>query len=152
MVGTELDRIDKELLKILQDDADLTYAQLGKMLNISPSTVYMRIKRLKERGIIKRIIAEVDPEQLGYRLRSLIFLSIDVKKYNTIVEKLKEIPQVKVIYDVTGEWTFALEALVRDHKELSELLDVIGSVDGVQHTSTAVVLRVIKEERKVTPP
>jgi len=60
-------------------------------------------------------------------------------------------PQIKVIYDITGEWTFALEILVKDHKELSELLDKVGTIDGVQHTSTAVVLRVIKEERKISP-
>ena len=111
----------------------------------------MRVKRLKERGIIKRIVAEVDPEVLGYRLRSLVFITIDIKNYNKVVEELLTIPQVKVVYDITGEWAFALEVLVKDHKELSELLDRIGSINGVQHTSTAVVLRVIKEDRKVLP-
>ncbi len=89
---------------------------------------------------------------MGYNLRSLVFLAVDIKKYNDIVQALLKIPQIKVIYDITGEWTFALEILVRDHKELSELLDKIGTIEGVQHTSTAVVLRVIKEDRKVTPP
>ena len=152
MSELEFDRIDKELLNILQENAELTYAELGKRLGISPSTVYMRIKKLREKGVIKRIVAEVNPEVLGYRLRSLIFVSIDVKKYSSVVRELVKIPQIKVIYDITGEWTFALEALVRDHKELSELLDRIGEIDGVQHTSTAVVLRVIKEERRVLPP
>ncbi|MEM2757725.1 MAG: winged helix-turn-helix transcriptional regulator [Sulfolobales archaeon] len=82
----ELDPIDKELLKILQDNADLTYADIGKLLNLSPSTVYMRIRRLKERGLIKRIVAEADPAKLGYRLRALIFLDIDIKKYSKVVD------------------------------------------------------------------
>ncbi|MCD6428898.1 MAG: Lrp/AsnC family transcriptional regulator [Desulfurococcales archaeon] len=150
-MSLELDRVDKELLKILQENADLTYAELGRMLGISPSTVYMRVKRLKEKGIIKRIVAEVNSEILGYKLRSLIFLTVDVKKYNKVIEELSKLPQVKVIYDITGEWTFALEVLAKDHIELSDLLDKIGSIDGVQQTSTAVVLRVIKEDRKVIP-
>ena len=150
-MSLELDRVDKELLKILQENADLTYAELGRMLGISPSTVYMRVKRLKEKGVIKRIIAEVNSEILGYKLRSLIFLTVDVKKYNKVIEELSKLPQVKVIYDITGEWTFALEVLAKDHIELSDLLDRIGSIDGVQQTSTAVVLRVIKEDRKVIP-
>jgi len=150
-LSLELDRVDKELLKILQENADLTYAELGRMLGISPSTVYMRVKRLKEKGVIKRIIAEVNSEILGYKLRSLIFLTVDVKKYNKVIEELSKLPQVKVIYDITGEWTFALEVLAKDHIELSDLLDRIGSIDGVQQTSTAVVLRVIKEDRKVIP-
>jgi len=148
----ELDRIDRELLNLLQENAELTYAELGKRLGISPSTVYMRVKKLKEKGVIKRIVAEVNPEVLGYKLRSIIFVSIDVKKYNSVVKALSKIPQIKIIYDITGEWTFALEALVRDHQELSSLLDKIGNIDGVQHTSTAVVLRVIKEDKKVLPP
>ncbi|OYT48489.1 MAG: AsnC family transcriptional regulator [Desulfurococcales archaeon ex4484_42] len=152
MPELELDRIDRELLNLLQENAELTYAELGKRLGISPSTVYMRVKKLKEKGVIKRIVAEVNPEVLGYKLRSIIFVSIDVKKYNSVVEALSKIPQIKIIYDITGEWTFALEALVRDHQELSSLLDKIGNIDGVQHTSTAVVLRVIKEDKKVLPP
>ena len=152
MPELELDKIDRELLNLLQENAELTYAELGKRLGISPSTVYMRVKKLKEKGVIKRIIAEVNPEVLGYKLRSIIFVSIDVKKYNSVVEALSKIPQIKIIYDITGEWTFALEALVRDHQELSSLLDKIGNIDGVQHTSTAVVLRVIKEDKKVLPP
>ncbi len=152
MAILDLDEIDKKLINILQENADLTYAELGRILGISPSTVYMRVKRLKERGIVKRIVAEVSPEMLGFNLRSLVFLAVDIKKYNDIVQELLKLPQVKVIYDITGEWTFALEVLVRDHKELSDLLDKIGTIEGVQHTSTAVVLRVIKEDRKVSPP
>ncbi|MCD6324387.1 MAG: Lrp/AsnC family transcriptional regulator [Desulfurococcales archaeon] len=147
----DLDEIDKKLIDILQENADLTYAELGRMLGISPSTVYTRVKRLKERGFIKRVVAEVSPEMMGYNLRSLVFLAVDVKKYNNIVNELLKHQQIKVIYDITGEWTFALEILVKDHKELTDLLDKVGSIEGVQQTSTAVVLRVIKEDRKVVP-
>jgi len=148
-VNEELDNVDRELLKILQENADLTYAEIGKLLNLSPSTVYMRIKRLKDRGLIRRVIAEVDSVKLGFKLKSLVFLDIDIKKYSKVVEVLKDIPQVKVIYDVTGEWALVLEVLVRDHKELSEILDKIGGIDGVYSTSTMVVLRTIKEDRRI---
>lgn len=148
-VVDELDHIDRELLKVLQDNADLTYSDIGRLLNLSPSTVYMRIKRLKDRGLIRRIVAEVDPAKLGFKLRALIFLDIDIKKYSKVVELIRGLQQVKAVYDVTGEWALVLEVLVRDHKELSDLLDMIGSVDGVYSTSTMIVLRTIKEERKV---
>ncbi len=150
-IGEELDPIDKELIKILQDNADLTYTEIGKLLNLSPSTVYMRVRRLKDKGLIRRIVAEVDPAKLGYRLKALIFIDMDVKKYSKVVEGIKELPQVKVIYDVTGEWALVLEVLVKDHKELSELLDKIGGIDGVYSTSTMVILRTIKEDRKIYP-
>ena len=145
----EISELDKKLLNILQENADLTYSEIGKILGVSPSTVYMRLRKLKERGLIKRIVAEVAPELVGLSLRALVFLSIDVRKYSDIASKLANIPNVKAIYDVTGEWTLVAEVYVKDHKELSDLLDVIGTLEGVQRTSTAVVLRVIKEDRKV---
>ncbi|MEM3848885.1 MAG: Lrp/AsnC family transcriptional regulator [Zestosphaera sp.] len=144
-----LDELDKKILNVLQENADVTYSELGKMLGVSPSTVYMRLRKLKERGFIKRIVAEVSPELVGLNLRALIFLTIDVRKYNDIVGKLAGISNVKTVYDVTGEWALVAEVYVKDHKELSEMLDVIGSLEGVQRTSTAVVMRVIKEDRKV---
>jgi len=148
-VVQEISELDKKLLNILQENADLPYSEIGKILGVSPSTVYMRLRKLKERGLIKRIVAEVAPELVGLNLRALVFLSIDVRKYSDIASKLANIPNVKAIYDVTGEWTLVAEVYVKDHKELSDLLDVIGTLEGVQRTSTAVVLRVIKEDRKV---
>ncbi len=144
-----LDDVDRKLLNILQDNADLTYAEIGKILGVSPSTVYMRIKKLKEKGYIRRIVAEVPPEVVGINLRALILLNVDLKKYNDVVQKLLSYPQIKVVYDITGEWTFLVEVFVKDHKELSELLDSLGSIEGIQKSTTLVVLKVIKEDRKV---
>ncbi|MCS7099151.1 MAG: Lrp/AsnC family transcriptional regulator [Sulfolobales archaeon] len=151
MSSTALDEVDLKLLEILQENADLTYAEIAKKVGVSPSTAYMRIKRLKERGFIKKIVAVVNPELLGFRLKALIFMSIDVKKFAKVVEALSGIPQVQDIYDVTGEWTLVCSLLVQDHTELSKVLDQIGSVDGVLNTSTLIVLRTIKENKVVLP-
>jgi len=146
-----LDDVDIKILDTLQEDADLTYAEIAKRVGVSPSTVYMRIRKLKDQGIIKRLVAVVDPDLLGYKLKALLFMTIDIKKFNKVVENLSSIPQVKSIYDVTGEWSLVCTLLVKDHTELSKLLDQIGSIDGVLNTSTLVVLRVLKEDNKVLP-
>jgi Lrp/AsnC family transcriptional regulator for asnA, asnC and gidA len=151
MPNRGLDEVDIKILSILQDNADLTYAEIARIVGVSTSTVFMRIKKLKEQGYIKRIVAEVNPELLGYKLKALVFLSIDVKKFNQVVEALRSMPQIKEIYDVTGEWTLVCTLLVKDHAELSKVLDAIGSIDGVESTSTLVVLRTMKEEHKVLP-
>jgi DNA-binding Lrp family transcriptional regulator len=146
-----LDDVDIKILDTLQEDADLTYAEIAKRVGVSPSTVYMRIRKLKDQGFIKRLVAVVDPDLLGYKLKALLFMTIDIKKFNKVVENLSSIPQVKSIYDVTGEWSLVCTLLVKDHTELSKLLDQIGSIDGVLNTSTLVVLRVLKEDNKVLP-
>lgn len=151
MGARDLDEIDVKLLEILQENADLTYAEMARMVGVSPSTVYMRVKKLRERGYIRKIVAVVNPEQLGYKLRALVFVLADVKKFNKVLEALSSIPQVRSIYDVTGEWSLACSVLVRDHTELSKVLDLIGSIDGVLNTSTLVVLRTLKENDKVLP-
>ncbi len=145
----ELSETDLKLLKILQENADLTYAELSKYVNLSPSTVYVRIKRLKEMGIIKRIVAEIDHRRLGFEVKALIFIEADPKKLPSVANELKKLPNIVALYDITGEYHFVAIAIARDNSDLARILDIIGSIDGVRTTKTAVVLRILKEKVSV---
>ena len=146
----ELDETDRKLLNIIQENADLTYAEIAKILGISQSSVYVRLKRLRERGYIKKVIAVLNTEKLGLNLKCFIFINVDTKKYDYVIEVLKEFPEITAIYDVTGEYTLIAQALTHNQKELASLLDKIGNIDGVLSTKTVVVLRTIKENLKIT--
>lgn len=145
----ELDEVDRKLLNIIQENADLTYAELANILGISQSSVYVRLKKLKDKGYIKRIIAVLNTEKLGLNLKCFIFINIDIKKYDYVIERLKDFDKIVAIYDVTGEYALIVQALVHNQKELATLLDEIGNIDGVVSTKTVVVLRTIKENLRV---
>lgn len=149
MVRTELDRIDKKLLELLQKDAKTPYSKLSKELGVSEATIHLRIKRLRERGVIKAFQAIVDPEKVGKGIVAIIAITADPKKFNEVLEQLKELEDVYEIYDVTGEYYAILKIRVGSREELARLLDKIGSIDGILSTRTMYVLRTIKEETRI---
>ncbi len=149
MRHAELDRIDKRLLELLQEDAKMPYSKISRELGVSEATIHLRIKRLREKGIIKGFQAIVDPEKVGKGVVAIVAITADPKKFEYVLEKLKEIDDIYEIYDVTGEYYAILKIRVGTREELARLLDKIGSIDGVLSTRTMYVLRVIKEETKI---
>jgi Lrp/AsnC family transcriptional regulator for asnA, asnC and gidA len=144
-----LDDIDKSLLRILQDNAKTPYSQISKQLGISEATVHLRIKKLVKLGVIKRFQAIVDPEKVGKDVVAIVALTVDPKKYESVLEKLKSMPDVYDIYDVTGEYYTILKVRVGSREELTKVLDEIGGIEGVESTRTMFVLRTIKEESRI---
>jgi len=140
-----IDDLDKKILNILQKNADLTYAEIAKEVNVSPSTVHLRVKRLKELGYIKSIIAVVDPGKLGLNIRAYVFIKTDPKKHNEALEKIAKIKEVVELYDITGEYSAIAKVYATDNEGLARILDTLGQIEGVLSTSTSLVMRAIKE-------
>ena len=144
-----LDRLDKEILEILQEDGRISYSKIAQMLNMSESTIHMRIKRLKELGILRGFYADIDMEKIGLKVLAFVQLKADPKKYEQVLNVLKEMKEVAEIYDVTGEYYALVKVVVPSNEDLAKVLDDIGKLDGVTDTYTMMVLRVIKEGKKV---
>lgn len=140
-----IDDLDKKILNILQENADLTYAEIAKKVNVSPSTVHLRVKRLKELGYIKSIIAVVDPIRLGFNIRAYVFIKTDPKKHNEALGKISKIKEVVELYDITGEYSAIAKIYATDNEGLARILDILGQIEGVLSTSTSLVMRPIKE-------
>ncbi|BFH73552.1 Lrp/AsnC family transcriptional regulator [Sulfurisphaera javensis] len=144
-----LDDIDKKILKILQEDARTPFSKIAKMLNLSESTIHIRIKRLKENGVIKGFYVDVDPEKIGYNVIAFVLIKADPKKYEQILKKIYEFKEVYEIFDVTGEYYALLKVRVKSREELATILDKIGNMEGVTSTYTMFVLRTIKEMKTI---
>ncbi|OYT59370.1 MAG: AsnC family transcriptional regulator [Desulfurococcales archaeon ex4484_217_1] len=140
-----IDDLDKKILNILQKNADLTYAEIAKEVNVSPSTVHLRVKRLKELGYIKFIVAVVDPRKLGLNIRAYVFIKTDPKKHNEALEKIAKMKEVVELYDITGEYSAVAKVYATDNEGLAKILDTLGQIEGVLSTSTSLVMRAIKE-------
>ncbi len=142
-----LDDVDRKIISILQQDSRISFSRLAKMLNLSESTIHMRIKRLREAGVIRGFCVDVDLDKVGMNALAFVLLKADPKKYDDILRKLAEIKEVFEIYDVTGEYYALLKVRVSDKEELAKVLDKIGNMEGVNSTYTMFVLRVIKEKK-----
>lgn len=141
-----LDEIDMKLLKILQENAKTSYSKISKMLGVSEATVHLRIKKLKDMGIIKKFQAIIDPEKVGKGVMAIIAITAEPKKFDKVLASLAKIDDIYEIYDVTGEYYAILKVRVRSREELARVLDTIGNIDGILSTKTMYVLRVIKED------
>ncbi len=148
-MSVKLDRIDKKLLEILQENAKTPYSKISEQLGVSEATVHLRIKKLLKLGVIKRFQAIVDPEKVGKRVLAIVAITATPQKYEKVLEELKKMPEIYEIYDVTGEYYTITKVRVSNRDELARVLDKIGSIDGVESTRTMYVLRVIKEEHRI---
>jgi len=145
----ELDKIDKKLLEILQDNAKTPYSIIADKLGVSEATVHLRIKKLQKMGVIKRFQAIIDPDKVGKNIIAIVAITAVPQKYESVLGRLKEMSDVYEIYDVTGEYYTITKVRVSNREELARILDKIGKIEGVESTRTMYVLRVIKEETRI---
>ncbi len=142
---TGLDEVDKKILAILQRNSRTPLREISKEVGLAESTVYERIKKLKERGIIKKFTVILDPESLGFEILAFILIKSKAGMYSHVATELKQYPQIVEIYETTGDYDMLVKIRTGGSDELNEFLDRIGEIDGVVATHTMVVLKVHKE-------
>jgi Lrp/AsnC family leucine-responsive transcriptional regulator len=146
-----LDRRDLAILGVLQDDARATYAEIGKKVGLSPSSVHQRVRKLEESGVIRGYRAEVDPEALGLYVTSFVAaMPLDPKQPDDLPDRLREFPEVEACYSVAGEANYVLKVRTSTTEALEDLLRKIREKGGVQ-TRTTIVLSTPFEDRPLRP-
>ncbi len=142
---TGLDDVDRKILAILQKNSRTPLREISKEVGLAESTVYERIKKLKEKGIIKKFTVILDPNALNFKLMAFILIKAKAGRYSAVAEELKKYPEIVEIYETTGDYDMLLKIRTRGSEELNEFLDTIGEIEGVEATHTMVVLKVHKE-------
>ena len=145
MVRVALDETDKKILMILQKNSRTPLREISKVVGLAESTIYERIKKLKENGVIKKFTVILDPEALGFTMLSFILIKAKAGKYAHVAKELIKYPEIVEIYETTGDYDMIVKIRTRGSEELNEFLDRIGEIDGVEATHTMVVLKVHKE-------
>ncbi|MEM1530531.1 MAG: Lrp/AsnC family transcriptional regulator [Candidatus Bathyarchaeia archaeon] len=145
-----MDEVDREILRMLQEDARISFRKIAERLNMSEATVFVRVKKLLKKGIIKGFTTIVSPEALGKRMTAFVLISADPKKLQKVLETLSRMKDVYEVYDVTGTYYAIAKVRAEDQTQLARIIDEIGMIDGVTSTETALVLRSIKEEMRIS--
>ena len=116
-----LDEIDLKLLAELERDADRTNAELAGVVALSPAATYNRIRRLRDEGVISRIVARVDPAEVGFSLQVYVAVTLarhDEVAHRRFAEAVAEMPEVLSADWVTGETDALLWVVARNVSEL----------------------------------
>ena len=131
---------DEALLSLLREDARASTAQIARRLGLSRTTVQSRIERLQRSGVIAGYTVRVADEYERDRIRALILLTVLPKQMTSVVEALRAMPEVRSLQSVSGPWDLVAVAVVPTIGEMDELTDRIGTVPGVERTTSSLVL------------
>ncbi len=142
----ELDDVDKKILRELQRDARLSFKTIAKEVGVSEATIFVRVKKLTQNGVLRGFKAIVEPKAVGKNLTAFILIRAQPKAYPAMLAALMKLEDVYEIYDVTGQYYSILKARTSGTDELSKIIDEIGAVEGVAGTETMIVFRTVKEE------
>ena len=147
------DEQDRTILARLTENARVSWAELAQELGLSAPAVAERVKRLRQRGVIRGFHAVLDPPSLGLGLTA--FISVSLAHPRDRAEFLKTVRkrgEVKEAHHLAGEDDYLMKVHCRDTAHLEHLLtDILKSVKGVQRTRTSIVLGTVKELATVTP-
>jgi len=131
-----------KILSFLEKDMETPYQTIASQLGVSVATVYNRVRRLKQTGLIKKVTAHIDYERLGYAISALVGVSVSPKAKDQILKEFKKLSQVRTIYEITGRYDYLLEILARNTDELRQLLtEEMGKIDDILRTETMVIMR-----------
>ncbi len=146
-----IDEIDRQILNILQQNARTSNAEIARQIEMAPSAVLERIRRLEAKGVIQGYEARINPETVGLGVLAFVFVrSRDFDGEVKTGELLSQLPEVQEIHDIAGEDCFLLKVRTPDVKSLGRLLrERIGSTGDVQSTRTTIVLETVRESARL---
>lgn len=146
-----LDGRDLAIIAALQDDARATYADVGRRVGLSPSSVHDRVRKLEQTGVIRGYRAVIDAESLGLYVTALIAVTpLDPMQPDDLPERVREFGEVEDCLSVAGEANYILKVRTRTTAHLEELIRRLREKGGVQ-TRTTVVLSIPFEGRPRLP-
>ena len=137
-----IDKLDLQIIQHLMQDANISYADLGKKLFVSPGTVHVRIKKLQDNGIVSGTRLHVDLKKLGYDV--IAFIGIYLEKsslYDVVAKDLKKIPEIVRMNYTTGNYSIFAEIVCKDISQLRRVLhDELQKIKGIERTETFISL------------
>ena len=138
-----IDAVDRVILAILSDDARITNQSLAERAGIAPSTALVRMRSLRERGVIRGFHAEVDLAALGRPLEALIAVRLTAharEQIDAFTATIRALPGVLMVFHLTGVTDYLVWVAAADPQDLREfVVDHIASHPAVSHAETSII-------------
>ncbi len=135
-----MDVIDEQLLLALRDNARASTARLARLVGRSRTSVQSRLERLEREGVIVGYSVRVSPEHELGAVRAHVMIKVGPKEARAVTAALKAIPQVRVLHSVSGDVDLIAVAASASVAEMDEVIDRIGGLDGVERTTSSIIL------------
>jgi DNA-binding Lrp family transcriptional regulator len=153
-----LDEKDLEVLKFLQTNCKMTAKEIAKKIGSPITTVYAKIKRMEELGIIKQYKAILDPKKLDKGTTAFILASFAYRpggrekplSQRDVARQIAVLPEVQEVHIITGGWDILIKVKADHVDTLGKLvMDKLRMVEGVENTLSCIVYESVKETTDV---
>lgn len=144
----QLDQTDLNILRTIQQNAKLTTKELAVAVNLSPTPVFERLKRMERQGYIRRYVAVLDAEKLDRGL--IVFCNVKLRHMNRdiahdFVSRVSAIPEVTECYNISGNYDYLLKVHARDMKQYQEfVINKLGTIESLGSLESTFVMSEVK--------
>jgi Lrp/AsnC family transcriptional regulator, regulator for asnA, asnC and gidA len=142
MNSDDIDKLDRKILTVLQQDARTPFQEMSRELNVSGGTVHVRYNKLKDHGVIKGSKLLIDYGKLGYDVTAFIGVNLhNAGDYRAVLEKLKNMPEITEAHYTTGTYSIFIKVVAKSTTGLHTFLtEKLQTLKEIQSTETFISL------------
>jgi len=134
------DKLDRDLITLLQANARASTANLARKLGVARTTVLARLARLERSGVVVGYTVRLAADEDEHSVQAYVGIVTDPKKARDVTQRLAGLPELRQLCSVSGEVDYIALLRAESTARLDGLLDEIGGIDGVVKTTSSVVL------------
>ena len=138
-----IDKLDLQIINVMMNDSEISYAELGKKLFVSAGTIHVRIKKLQDINVIIGTRMNIDIKLLGYDCTAFVGIYLEKSSlYDNVAVELKKIPEIVRLNYITGNYSMFIEVVCKDITQLRKVLhDDLQKIKGIERTETFISLQ-----------
>jgi Lrp/AsnC family transcriptional regulator for asnA, asnC and gidA len=141
---TNLDELDQDIVKLLQEDGRLSNTDIAKRVGVSEATVRRRIAKLEKDDMV-RVVAITNPFKVGSGIMAFMGLQVENSCLRQVERALVDLPETRFVGVMLGGYDIIIEVWFETNEDLFEFMaDTIGSIDGIQRSETFQIMRLSK--------
>jgi DNA-binding Lrp family transcriptional regulator len=143
-----MDQLDGAILDLFANEPRVGVLEASRRLGVARGTVQARLDRLQAGGVVRGWGPQVDPAALGFAVTAFVTLGIrQIRGHDPLGARLAAVPEVLEVHTITGSGDLLCRVVARSNADLQRVIDLIVEVDGVERTSTVIVLATLVEHR-----
>lgn len=153
---TQLDKTDRHILELLQNNARISNAELAESVNLSPTPCLRRVKRLEESGVIKNYVTELDQQEIGLNISAFVFVQLErnsSENASVFEAAIRELPQVLECFVLTGQYDYLVRVVSEDLNAYEKFIKGgLANIAQVAKLDTTIVLSQVMSKMSLPIP
>ena len=150
---TNIDKIDQDIILILQKDSSTPFVNIAEKIGVTDGTIHQRIRKLKKSGIIKQFTIELNSEKLGNSFLTYAMITIEPGYLDDVSQKISIHPNIQEIHEIHTQGQLLIKIRASSYEEIRNIIvEELRKIDGIKDTKLFPVYKIWKEENKLILP